>query len=153
MYRLEKLHKNTYSFLLVFALLFWELVWYPASVAEDLSYFGVKNLETESLTGSLMEEPGDAYITSTAVVVQEAGIPEIVNSYSHIVSVTHILTGRASRGRNALGRFWGAFFVLLVLAGRYAYRGKYGFFENLADPNLDLFITFIHDQDGKKKIH
>ncbi|MBR1852346.1 MAG: hypothetical protein IJ794_04085 [Lachnospiraceae bacterium] len=147
MYRLEKLHKNTYSFLLIFALLFWELLFYPASVAEDLSYFGIKNCQTEDQDIELE----DTYITSTAMVVQEAGIPEIVSSYSHIVSVTHILTGRTFRGKNALGRFWSAFFVLIVLSGGCARRGKYGFFENLADPNLDLFITFIHDQDGKKK--
>ena len=138
MYHLYKTNKVTYAFLLVFSLLFWELILYPASVAEDLALFGAQ--------GSQYARVDEAYITGETAVVQEAGLPEIISSYTNYISVSH-------RGRNAFGRFLWAFYVLLLLLGGCAVLSKNGFFGSDTNQNLDLLLSFIHDQDGKKKIH
>ena len=145
MYHLYKTNKVTYAFLLVFSLLFWELILYPASVAEDLALFGAQ--------GSQYARVDEAYITGETAVVQEAGLPEIISSYTNYISVSHIFSGRTFRGRNAFGRFLWAFYVLLLLLGGCAVLSKNGFFGSDTNQNLDLLLSFIHDQDGKKKIH
>lgn len=145
MYCLKQLQKNTYSLLLVTVLLFWEIILYPASVAEDLALLCAQ--------GTLTAGVNETYITGETVVVQEANLPEIVGGYTHLVSVSPVFSGRTFRGRSAVGRFLLAFFTLCLLLGEGTVLSKYRFFENWANQNLDLLLSFIHDQDGKKKIH
>ena len=143
MQNIKNFYKQICALSLIGALLFWELILYPVSVAEDFSFIRTRGEQYENGTV--------ANITEESVIVQEASLPEIVNSYSPFISVSHISYGRSLRTGTSFGRFFLGGILTCLLGGGCTTLYQYEFFRSFTDQNLDLLLSFIHDQDGKKK--
>lgn len=137
-----KKNYNLFALLMVVAVIFWE-----AGLCSDGAGNHVGNLS------ALSDSSASYYTQAGNDIVDEPCTPEQIGLGAYHANAENIFYTKTSRGRNFPGKLLYALFAVLC-----SFRIAFSFFDiGSSDSgivrNLSMVLIYMHDQDGKKRLH
>ena len=91
------------------------------------------------------------YTCADASFNDQVGVPEVTGNRIISASAVNSLYINSSRGRTTLGKILAAFLFFIIFSGAVLYLSFMRFHSFCNLRNRSNILSFIHDQDGKKR--